>query len=978
MPTTITPTTNAPTTANPTTYQPTTYNPTTYQPTTSTPTAIPTSIPTTISPTADPTRINTFPGVIRAIFINSYLEIHINLNVTAINPLRLSCDNIFDITTNHLLRGATCSWNSLLKKIVIYLASSCVVDINDILTINNNTFEWSNDNAMFFILNDNLSFNVLPSFNPNYPLISFINQPLKEIGICDSLRLDASATTNLGGRAPARIQWHIMISNTTYKFNDTFVIEIDSDDIRPGWNVTYEVSITSWYGIKSVYQSEVISKSYEPVPQLYLSGPTIFDAFTNEIQIDAFISFIDSCLNTNKMLSLRYIWSIYVASNITLSSIQLDNVKYNKLVSFLFTQTNNYLIFDSNKYLQKGINYIFQLDIECVDGYYDCFVSDKLYLSYQYSPIECQISGGNKIIDLQISEIHLLNIELIGNEWTIDHDGNELVYKWECSIYGNNCDDIIISPSLPSEIIEIVVDQNVVLTVNETYNYQFTLIVQDINIATRDVCESIIELTLNVIEDNAADAIIVSISSTSTTINVYDRLRLIGGVKYIDGTDVPDNILNQLNYEWSEVTNKLSNSQIFDYRVNGPNSIYLILQKNTLQSGNFYEFQLYVYSNDNTMNIQSATASILIYVNSPPLITENSMQINPGCNVFFNSLVESLQYFVHVSIQAEGDYIPLLYQFDASLNEDEIIYLHSYRLSEPYLNNIILPINCNFSVTAHVTDFEGATASDSIECCTEVLISDNDDNCFSYQHDIIDAFFENTELKTDSENNRYIFQTSINVLHFFPNIKDKECILNHLKEIINVLISHYESSFFNFCDSNNFLVIHLSQTLWIWFDMAIKMDNGEHIKELFETSNNIDYFALIYDLLTQSLDGCITLREIESMNDLDVSLTESIITNKVIVLLNDIDITSKLSIMLTNADNFHLLYNLINDLVTFLSFYSQMDSDIILSSDVSIKTMVLFIEKVLYLSGLASISTSIPTEVFNITFDNFELFTIRK
>eukprot|EP01084_Bolivina_argentea_P122656 217353_1 len=39
--------------------------------------------------------------------------------------------------------------------------------------------------------------------------------------------------------------------------------------------------------------------------------------------------------------------------------------------------------------------------------------------------------------------------------------------------------------------------------------------------------------------------------------------------------------------------------------------------------------------------------------------------------------------------------------------------------------------------------------------------------------------------------------------------------------------------------------------------------------------------------------------------------------------------------------------------------------------------MVLFIERVLYVSGLTLLSTSIPSETFNFSLDNFQLFTIR-
>ena len=137
------------------------------------------------------------------------------------------------------------------------------------------------------------------------------------------------------------------------------------------------------------------------------------------------------------------------------------------------------------------------------------------------------------------------------------------------------------------------------------------------------------------------------------------------------------------------------------------------------------------------------------------------------------------------------------------------------------------------------------------------------------------------------------------------------------------------------------------------------------LSQLFEEDG--DYFFAIYDLLTQALDPCNMLRVVESEKALSVT-PESVITNQVIIWHNGEDITSQLSLMITDGDNLQTLSALISDVVDLLSTYSDHTQ----SGD-----MMQLIQRVLYVSGLVSISTSIPTETFNVSLGNLELFTVR-
>eukprot|EP01084_Bolivina_argentea_P171525 297162_1 len=95
---------------------------------------------------------------------------------------------------------------------------------------------------------------------------------------------------------------------------------------------------------------------------------------------------------------------------------------------------------------------------------------------------------------------------------------------------------------------------------------------------------------------------------------------------------------------------------------------------------------------------------------------------------------------------------------------------------------------------------------------------------------------------------------------------------------MDILISYYNSNDFDFCNLNHFEVINLSQILHKWFNIAI--ENREFMKKLFQIS---DYFSSIYDLLTQALDSCVTLRNIKFMNHLYISSELSLSSSPIFI-----------------------------------------------------------------------------------------------
>ncbi len=118
------------------------------------PTLSPTFLPS-VSPSKFPSDApsKTPSVVLDDIFSDSYLEVYIHFNVTWIHLLTSSlCSEIFDVDSNKLLgNNAICSWNLFTKTIKIILKPTSIIQINDILTIKNGIFEWSNDGINFIV-----------------------------------------------------------------------------------------------------------------------------------------------------------------------------------------------------------------------------------------------------------------------------------------------------------------------------------------------------------------------------------------------------------------------------------------------------------------------------------------------------------------------------------------------------------------------------------------------------------------------------------------------------------------------------------------------------------------------------------------------------------------------------------------------------------------------------------------------------------
>eukprot|EP01083_Nonionella_stella_P306242 1071772_1 len=921
-------------------------------PITNSPTKTPTGTPTrTPTDTPKSPRLQTMIASFSCSYLQMFVEIADSF-ITDIRPLMLDCAGIFSLETMIVLGSdATCSWSDA-HTLTVTLAPSSTLVVTDSIVIQYGAFEYMGSGSQSYTINEQITIDQIDNECDIAPIITIETPDV--IGICDDLLLDIRGNVHhLGGRSPKSIMWTTLLDETNaHIVTDVYYVVVP---MTPGSAVDYTVTVTAWYGASTTLRGTV-SKSNTPIPSIKLLSPSVFGSHSSQIAIQSVIAFIDSCLSDSNDISLTYSWRMSHSSEETET---LDTTRSNDLNGLLMGSAESALMIDAEQYLQKGFNYEFTLDTEC-SGYYVCSVSESVTISYEYSAIKCQISGGNKVLTIPVSDVPQ-SIALDGSSWSYDPDGNPLSASWSC-IESDTTDCSSLFASLNALKTSFIPPTQTYVTDTE-YLYQFTLRIADANVESRAPCTDTITLQLNIVTDESdIEALLISLSATSTTVHLDDKLRLIGDVTHLNGDRI-DDAAYDVFYEWRTVDDALSVSDIKQFQTNAENTKYLVLGANTLSEGTHYEFVLSVYSDDSKA-VLLGSASIDIYTKSGPII----LAFDPVCRHTFDHFIDSLFYGFDLHITADGDYTPLSYAFNLQMEAHNTIYLHSYAQTVSHLLDVILPIQCKFSLISNVMDVQGTKTSQNVDCCITVSGASDDTDCFSYKTDVLNVYFATKnadDLLSEWQVNRYIFQTAFNVLHYLPNIHDK-CRYSLFVEVIEVLSSYFSSAQSDFCiTSKNYLfTIQLIQTLSKWLSIGLENDN------FFADLLDDDYFALILDLWTQALDPCGVIRTVIVSTD-DLSLSpQSVLSNRIIVFHDETDITNELSILLTNTDHFELLFASIDGFVEYLELYSSTDG-------VAMDEVVVFLQKVIYIAGLSSISRAIPTEFAHITWNNFELYSIR-
>ena len=418
-----------------------------------------------------------------------------------ITPLGEDCNDIFSDETNELLStNARCNWMNDGFTILIELSGYSNISINSSLMLDIDAFTVvidDEDEKYNLNINEKDMFinKIIAPDDPIEPELVISGGIIgNKIGICDDLILDARDSTNLGNRAASFIwiinnqekyegkyvnipntQWRNLITTQTTTTTTTTTPTTITTDV-----LTITVKLSTWYNSEDIVSYNITI--YDSiVPQVYISGPTVFktddvsgnyqngiatfygqvsfssnfscltnitnDDSDDDSQIDIESSSDDDNDNddSDEELSLTSLTSYNIKWSLVETSGDgvIDNQSVNDYFSSLDETTDSISISMTN-WLTVGYSYEISLLFECNISGFSCeSVMTTHIIYYDFSSIVCQISGGsNKLIqnvDQSTLEAYIMSLD--GYTWTYDPDSinqfnkSHLAFEWSCWYY---------------------------------------------------------------------------------------------------------------------------------------------------------------------------------------------------------------------------------------------------------------------------------------------------------------------------------------------------------------------------------------------------------------------------------------------------------------------------------------------------------------------------------------------------------------
>lgn len=484
-------------------------------------------------------------------------------------------------------------------------------------------------------------------------------------------------------------------------------VEISSDILPIGTVINVWLDVSVWYSDKTFNHSYSVIKSNKPSPTLNINGISSFDNLHHEsdlifLSVDVAFEFecdntSDSNSNNSNPFGYEMTWVVY-KNGIMLSEIEAENV-YSFDLSDLAMTINK-------EALSVGFDYDFEVNMNCNNfNEYSCNISATHSLSYSHSDLVCQIASGNKYIsNVTPDTVKSRSFTLDGDTFSYDPDNNNYEFEWKCTLLvyrtDNNstqedCSDSVFS-ELNRGVTDVSLTDEVFDSLDAVYIYYFEMAMYDSeNTDTRDPCLTSSTLTIeNLISSDVGDELTildVSVVAASTKINRNEKLRLIANIAGEQYDAVTD--YDVYSIEWSEVNGYLTMQDIEQYQTNANDKAnYLVLERNVLMEGYTYEFEVIVLNEEYS---EYGRASISIYVKQGPSIVDESFEILPieisvcnGNTTYYSSTENVFTNFYDISVDANGDNMPLDYQFSLHFETGTWFWLDSTASENAFMDGM--------------------------------------------------------------------------------------------------------------------------------------------------------------------------------------------------------------------------------------------------------------------------------------------------
>ena len=273
-----------------------------------------------------------------------------------------------------------------------------------------------------------------------------------------------------------------------------------------------------------------------------------------------------------------------------------------------------------------------------------------------------------------------------------------------------------------------------------------------------------------------------------------------------------------------EMNGLLNHKEMSDYQQTFDKIIKSNPERRSVKPGNIYSFQLRVtqYSNDNHSDILGYGESTLVTISvvSPPLMTPNSLDIEPNCNQNYRSISRLLSISHTVSIfGVDSENHPLSYQF-GYIEDDDFNPLFTSSMSyECSSSNIFLPVG-RFEVFTNIMDSKWAMSQQTLEC---YITLSTYSECLDFEHDILHSI--DSSSITDQQKYSFIFQQASIYLqylykYYHVDADDDDCIENSLDQILGSLNKYISTTLGNDNLCGTQYPIDLAQVMILWMNLV--------------------------------------------------------------------------------------------------------------------------------------------------------------
>jgi hypothetical protein len=508
-------------------------------------------------------------------------------------------------------------------------------------------------------LNDPQNVTVSPPLRAKLPVV--VISLASEIGPCDDLIVDLSASSGSGGRLWKSVSLVVggssqnmsmvqdflsVVSSTASSANSPIVIP--SGLLKSGYAYSLEVRLCNFLGACGLWVRNFVVSSSKDVPVVLLHSRDAISIFRNHSLFISGDAYTSTCGGERNRGSLLFSWSLLSEKNVILSSKEIQSVSVN-MREFMLPS------------YRLRANSLYKLTLTAKHSISAKYSSVSLSIFVESGDLICLLVGADDL-GLRVGGSLLLDLS---KSYDSDVDPNSnpqpLLFELNCfqvsPSYRDSCHSLIFSS--PVSTSEVFVTAN---SSSAMINDIFKIVLKGRSSNLVKSCEKVVQIT---VLPSLSPVLQLDMLSGST-MNPSSKLKVLWRVD----TGSIGEVQLSVNDD-SVMLPSVSLSPLFRALPNSSSSLQvssLVIVGNSLPSQSSFLFTL----SCSLVNGHSSLSSVIIRTNSPPF--GGALQVNPVEGVMLET------EFTLFSFNWVDEDLPLFYQFgylSASLSPSFLSFVSS-------------------------------------------------------------------------------------------------------------------------------------------------------------------------------------------------------------------------------------------------------------------------------------------------------------